>query len=100
MDLLPSKARQVYWRCFSVKGPGLDLLQQSLNGKEIDWGGKGLPQLLDVLLGATEQWVVVFEMNADRIDKVFHGSIKDVLVQIESTLTDRNEGFLAISVNL
>lgn len=96
--MLPLNIQRIDWQCYSVRGDGLSVLKRNLTGERIEWQGKGLPQLLDAILTGLKQWIVVFEINCDEIDKMVQCKANEVMPLIESSLTGRKEGFLAISI--
>ncbi|MBX3110335.1 MAG: hypothetical protein KF743_14235 [Fimbriimonadaceae bacterium] len=97
IEMLSTDLRHIDWQCFSVAGDGLGRHRDSLYGERVEWQGDGLPQLIDTILGAADEWVFVLEANCDQIDRVISCGPGDVLSLIESALVVKEEGFLAMS---
>lgn len=87
------------WNAFSIRGEGLDLLQEEVNGTDINWQGKSLDQLLRLLLSQYREWVFVFELHCDQIDHVYSTSVDECLDRFRENLRrDASiEGFVATS---
>ena len=94
-SFLPEELKCRNWRCFSVKGEGLALLKEEEQGAIVGRNGKDLEELLDVILTPSGSWVVVFEPNYDRIDRVLHCEVSEVAQSIRASLAGINDGFIA-----
>ena len=98
-NLLPVSCAKEIQVALSIRGQGLDLLQEEVNGSVVDWKGRSLEQLLRSLLSQCRQWVLVFELHCDQIDHVYRLGLDDCLVLLRQNLKQEavTEGFVVIS---
>lgn len=96
--ILPGDISKMSWRCLSVKGDGLEILRNS--DANVQWDGKGLGDLLKTLLSGVSQWVIVFEIDYDKIERTFYCVPEDVERLILISLTTKIGGFVALSQNM
>jgi hypothetical protein len=95
---LPDNYITESWVALSIRGKGLDLLRDEVNGSEVDWKGKSLEQLLRILLSLYSRWVLVFELHCDQIDHVYELGIDGCLGLLRANLelNANVEGFIVI----
>lgn len=86
------------WVFFDVEGDGLEPLWDELSGREVDWGGRRLDDLLSRLLEQHDRWVLVFEPFSDQIDNVYRRSVQGCLDKLKTNLARDagREGFIAL----
>lgn len=86
------------WVFFDVEGDGLELLWEEVRGREVDWGGRRLDDLLSRLLEQHDRWVVLFEPFSDQIDNVYRLSALECLDKLKTNLARDagREGFIAL----
>lgn len=95
---LPANYITENWIALSIRGKGLDLLQEETNGSDIDWCGKSLVRILRLLLSQCKKWVLVFELHCDQIDHVYTLDVDDCLLHLRENLRQEAnaEGFVVI----
>jgi hypothetical protein len=81
-----------------ISGDGLTLWAHETNGGAVEWMGRRLDTLLQVLL-SVEKWVVIFEPHFRQTDHVLKCSVDECLERLKRNLADRatKEGFIAIA---
>jgi hypothetical protein len=86
------------WVFFDVEGDGLELLWEEVRGREVDWGGRRLDDLLSRLLEQHDRWVVLFEPFSDQIDNVYRLLVQECLDKLKANLArdTGSEGFIAL----
>lgn len=97
-NYLPSNYITEDWVALSIRGRGLDLLQEEVNGSDVDWRGRDLEQLLRSLLLQCRRWVLVFELHCDQIDHVYRLDLQECLRILRQNLRweASPEGFVVI----
>lgn len=95
---LPANYIDERWICLSIRGKGLELLAQEVNGVLINWNGKSLIQIIELLISKSNKWVFVFELFCDQIDSSYILNVNEVLLRFQENLKYSNnpEGFIAI----
>jgi hypothetical protein len=85
------------WKAFDVDGDGLSLWAHEVNGGAVEWMGRRLEALLQVLL-SVDRWVVIFEPHFRQINQVIHCNADECLRRLAHSLSRRiGEGFVAIA---
>jgi hypothetical protein len=86
------------WTCLSIRGQTLDNLELEINGATIDWEGKTLMSLMELILKPQRKWVTIFEWKCDKIDKVYYLNIDGCILQIQQNLRKEKirEGFIVM----
>jgi hypothetical protein len=95
---LPADSVTDNWIALSIRGKGLDLLQDEVNGSPVDWKGRSLEQLLRLLLSQSKRWVLVFELHCDQIDNVYRMNLDQCIERLRQNLLwdVKAEGFVVI----
>ena len=85
------------WKVFDVDGDGLSLWAHEVNGGAVEWMGRRLDALLQILL-SVDRWVVIFEPHFRQIEQVIHCNADECLRRLAHSLSSRvEEGFVAIA---
>jgi hypothetical protein len=94
---LPAGYIDKSWIFLDVKGDGLDLWESEVNGREVDWFGYRLDDLLKLILEQQGKWLVIFELNYDQIDNTYTLNADECIQKLESNLrlNYQREGFIA-----
>jgi hypothetical protein len=71
---------------------------QEVNGRQINWNGKSLIQIIELLISNSNKWVFVFDLFCDQIDNSYILDVNEVLLRFQENLkSNKNpEGFIAI----
>ena len=98
IDLLPKNFIGPNWKGLDVAPDTLDLIEQEVNGEEVDWYGPKANDLFISLLDHSKKWVLIFEPYYDQIDYIFQIGAKESIDKLQTFLNRKNErkGFIAI----
>src|SRR5690349_14652820 len=90
--------RNENWLVLDVNEGALELLEQEVNGKEIDWDSRHLDAVLRQLLSPQKCWVLISEPHYDQTDSVYHLTVSDCLQKLGSNYRrdGQKEGFICI----
>jgi hypothetical protein len=96
-EIIPKGYVGESWKVFDVDGDGLSLWAHEVNGGAVEWMGRRLEALLQVLL-SVDRWVVIFEPHFRQINQVIHCNTDECLRRLAHSLSRRvGEGFVAIA---
>jgi hypothetical protein len=98
LEVLPRGYIGENWSVFEICGDGLALWGHETNGGAVEWMGRPLDTVLQLLL-SVEKWVVIFEPHFRPTDHVLQCSVDECLERLKRNLADRatNQGFIAIA---
>lgn len=84
---LPADSRSKTWTSLVIGGKALDMLAIQVNERDaVDWQGRSLEGLLQLLVSHYSQWVLVFELHCDQIDSIYSLSIDECLQYLRESI--------------
>lgn len=89
------------WIALPIRGCGLDMLCEEVNGRDVEWNGWSLEGLLRELLSTMPCWVLVFELHSDQIDSVYEMTAEKCVEHLKQNLRNDSEieGFVVRSTD-